>query len=268
MSNVLPKVLQMNALQLLCESNSIRGVCRLLKIDKMTVLRILGRYGSAAITFLDKRMRDLRLECLEVDEMWSWVGKKEGRLTEAEKRNPKIGDQYIYYAMDRHTKLIPCFKVGKRDEATTIAFIDDMASRLTGETQISTDGWKSYPEAIELAFGGAVRYGWTIKDTSKNGEPAVRVPLVGEFDPDSISTSRVERCNGTLRNFVRRCHRKTLCFSKKWDNLEYAIALHVMYYNFVKMHRTIGMPPAMKAKVVTRLWSFEDMFDALRENMV
>ena len=267
MANFLSKVQQQNALQLLCESNSIRGVSRLLRIDRGTVLRLLGRFGSAAITFLDKRMQGLKLKCLEVDELWCWVQKKERHLTEFEKLDSKIGDQYIYYAMDRDTKLIPCFKIGKRNETTTFAFVEDLASRLSCETQISTDGWKSYPEAIENAFGGAVKYGWTIKDTSKDGEPAVRVSLVGDVDPTTISTSKVERCNGILRNFVRRCHRKTYCFPKKWDNLEYAIALHVMYYNFVRRHGAIRMSPALKADVVSVSWRFEDMFDALLENL-
>lgn len=267
MSNILPKVKQMNALLHLCESNSIAGTCRLLGVDKGTVLRILARYGAAAASFLDKRMKNLTLECLEVDELWAWVGKKEKNLTDQEKREGQKGDQYIYYAMDRDTKLIPCFKIGKRDESTTFGFMKDLASRLSSQTQISTDGWQSYPEAIENAFGGNVKYGWTIKDTAREGVPAIRRSIVGNVDPATISTSKVERCNGTLRNFVRRCTRKTYCFPKKLDNLHYAIALHVMYYNFVRTNRSIGMPPALKAGIVPRLWRFEEMFDTLCDNL-
>lgn len=266
MSNHLKKEKQINALHLLCESNSISGVCRLLRIDKGTVLRLLVRFGNAALHFLNKRMQNLSLECLEIDEMWTWVAKKEKNLTEDEKRNPELGSQYIYYAMDRHTKLIPYFLIGKRNEKTTRDFMVNLAGRLSSKTQISTDGWQSYPESVENAFGGNVNYGWTIKDVTTT-DPPKRQKLVGDFDADTISTSKIERCNGTLRNFVRRCHRRTYCFPKKFDNLQYAIALHIMYYNFVRVHKSLNCTPAMRAKIVPRLWKFEDMFETLCKNM-
>ena len=259
MANVLPKIKQINALQLLCESGSIRGISRLLSVDAKTVTRILRRYGDAALAFLDK-LSGLALRNLEVDELHCWVGKKEHRLTPAEKLNSRIGEQWVFYAVDRATKFAPCFLVGKRTSENTTRFMCDLARRLSGRVQISSDGLSFYPDAVEAAFGGDVDYGWCIKNLNADN-PVQRLPIVGT--PGTISTSLVERANATLRNFVRRCTRKSLCFSKKLENFERALALHFMYYNFVRTHQTIGMPPALKAGVVSILWKFDDMFDAL-----
>jgi IS1 family transposase len=240
-------------------------------------------------------MRGLTLGHLEVDEIWTFCGKKQGRLHDDERDNPTIGDIYLWVPLDQETKLVPTFIIGKRSADMARRLMVDVASRLNMPrpqdwlsadfekvTQISTDGFVAYAEAIDLAFGPYVKFGTIVKDYRNadrkpgNYSPSqmigtTRRPRFGmnEDEARTICTSHVERQNLTIRTFMKRFARLSLGFSKKLDNLAAAAALHFAYYNFVWRPRhadhsgqagRLRPTPAMAAGVTSRLWKFDDLF--------
>ncbi len=263
--------------------------------------RLIVRFGNACRDFLDDKMRGLRLEHIECDEIWTFVAKKQGRLTTKEREERgDIGDVYLWTAFDMETKLVPTWVLGKRSADMARRLMMDLRSRLDMPnphssdphrfqrgridpiTQISTDGFAGYPEAVDLAFGPYVRYGQLIKDYRNADQPGRYAPpemvgsqrksIFGDVDPFSICTSHVERHNLTIRTFMKRFSRLTLGFSKKLDNLAAAVAMFLAYYNFCwrpRMPDWSGTPgkkrptPAMAARVTDRVWSFQDLFEAV-----
>lgn len=299
MANVLPHETRRLILRLLCEGNSIRSVSRVTGCHKGTISKVIVRFGNACKNFLDETLRNLELHHLECDEIWSYVAKKQARLTVEEKaERGDIGDVYLWTALDASTKLIASFAIGKRSADNARRFMVDLASRLVmpkpgaGDahayepakqifiTQISTDGFPGYPEAVDLAFGGHARFGTIIKEY-KNAAMAYtpsemvgtkRNMINGIRNPLTICTSHVERNNGTIRTFVKRFARLTNAFSKKLENHAAACALFVAYYNFVWRTRHTdqsGKPgklrptAAMMAKVTDHLWTFEEFYEAV-----
>jgi len=284
MANVLSVEDQVLVIHHLVEGTSIRSISRVTGIDKKTILKILIRFGSACREFLDQQMRGLELRHLEVDEQWTFVAKKQGRLHDDEKGNPRIGDQYLWLAIDMDTKLIPTFIIGKRSADMARRFCVDLANRLALPTpmdigerpgiipQISTDAFAAYPEAVDLAFGSYVRYGQIIKDYRNADQPGRYGPpemvgtqrreIFGPIDIDTICTSHVERVNLTTRTLLKRFTRLSLCFSKKLENLAAAVAMYVAYYNFCWNHKTLGgRSPAMMAGITSRPWSMEELYE-------
>jgi len=287
-ANVLSKDLQLQVIHLLVEGNSIRSIVRLTGVHKKTVTRLLVKVGTACRELLDERMRDLTLRHVQCDEIWTYVAKKESRIPEAEK-SYLHGDQFVYVALDTDTKLIATFAIGKRTADLTRRFMVDLASRLVMPkahasddqsytrpgyqpiTQISTDGFACYPEAVDLAFGPYVKYGSIVKEFRSANRPYVPSEIVGSkrrgifnirgSEARSICTSHVERSNLTIRTFVRRFTRLTLGFSKKLDNLAAAVALHVAHYNFCRIHSSLGKTPAMAAGVTNDIWTLEDLYE-------
>jgi IS1 family transposase len=223
---------------------------------------------------MDAKMRDLTCNYLQFDELWGFIGKKEKHLTVND--DPTKGDVWTYCAIDAETKIVPAFKVGKRTMQTTNAFVCDVASRLKNRPQVSTDGLRSYPEAIENAFGMNVDYGMIIKNYGADrGEhhqerrysaPEVtfveRRSVAGHPDMDLVSTSHIERLNGTTRTHVKRLARLTYAFSKKLEHFEAAVALHFAYYNFVRSHGSLKMTPAMYAGIEKDFWTVADLVKA------
>jgi IS1 family transposase len=195
-------------------------------------------------------------------------------------RSDKIGDIYLFTALDTDPKLVVSFAVGKRTSEVTETFIADLESRLfrapdtTGDNrpQLSTDGWLPYLPAIARSFRGTARHGVLIKkyvnaETGRYSPPGLkgteRIDINGIRDLGTICTSHVERLNGSIRQFMKRFTRLTYAFSKKLENLAAATAIHVAAYNFVRIHRTLGCTPAMAAGVIGELWSMEELFDAV-----
>ena len=279
MANVLKKELQLQVLHLLVEGNSIRSIERLTGVQKKTIGRLLIRVGNACQNLLDERMRDLHLRHIQCDEIWTYVEKKDARIPEAQK-SYRIGDQFVFIALDQDTKLIVNYAIGKRSADLTRRFMVDLRSRLitgsvfrkggTPVVQISTDGFAPYPEAVDLAFGPNVRYGSIIKQYKNANRPYVPSEMIGtkrrnifnmEGREQSINTSHVERSNLTIRTFVRRFTRLTLGFSKKLENLNAAMALHVAHYNFCRVHSTIRKTPAMAAGVTNGIWTLEELVE-------
>jgi IS1 family transposase len=287
----------------LIEGNTLRSVTRLTGVHRTTSQKLLVDFGTKCKAFMDRELRGLTLNHVEIDEIWSFVGKKQARLTVDEKRERHdVGDIFVWYGIDQDTKLVPSFILGKRSADNARRLMMDLRGRLAfspptpGQTdarnyqptvyptitQISTDGFAAYPEAVDLAFGPYAKFGVLIKEY-KNARMAydpsemVGTKRRGIFgiDPDqvySICTSHIERANLTMRTLMKRFTRLSLGFSKKLENMEAACSLFFAYYNWVWRTRHddhSGRPgklrptAAMMAGVTDTLWTFEDLFDAV-----
>jgi IS1 family transposase len=274
MANVLSKDKQIQVIAALAEGCSMRALTRMTGIHRSAVARVALNVGQGCARLLDEKMRDLTCNYLQFDEIWGFIGKKEKHVTMYD--DPTKGDVWTFCAIDSETKIVPAFKVGKRNHVTANAFVSDVASRLKNRPQISSDGLRSYIEAVENAFGADVDYGMAIKQYgADSGEhhqerrysaPEVtsidRRVVAGRPEIDLISTSHVERLNGTTRLHVKRLARLTYAFSKKLEYFEAAVALHFAYYNFVRTHGALKMTPAMYAGIEKDFWSVGDLVEA------
>lgn len=269
--NVLKREKQEQAIAMLAEGSSIRSVERVTGIHRDTIMRLMVRIGNGCRNLMHERMRNLSCEDVQVDECWTFVGKKQHMLKEGESGD-NAGDFWVWVALDADTKLVPVHRVGKRTKDDAVYFMRDLARRVSGRIQISSDGLAAYVDAVEQGFGGQVDYGQCVKSfegeflqPGRYGPPGVssmkRRRVVGSPEWSRISTSFVEKQNHTLRSHVRRMTRLTNAFSKKAENLVAAVGLHFAYYNFVKMHRTLRMTPALKAGVTRKLWSLADLIE-------
>jgi IS1 family transposase len=210
----------------------------------------------------------------QVDELWGFVGAKAKNAKPELKAAGQAGDAWLWVATDADTKLVPSWFVGGRDSDSAIIIMDDLASRLANRVQLTTDGHKAYLEAVEGAFGGDIDYAMLVKvygpapEGEKRYSPAecigaVKHRIEGNPDPKHVSTSYAERNNLNVRMHSRRMTRLTNAFSKKMENHAHAMALHFLYYNFVRIHKTLRTTPAMAAGVTDRLWEMSDVVDVL-----
>jgi IS1 family transposase len=268
--NRLSRAKQEAIIQLLVEGNSIRSCERIVGVHRDTIMRLAVKVGKACKRMLNHRLRNLDLDHLQCDEIWTFCRKKQARVRPGED-DYEIGDQFMFVALDESTKLIASFTLGKRTSENTHRFIFDLSQRVCEQTvpQISTDGWPAYPGAVRFSFGNQVEYGTIIKNyhegiqEGRYGPPemaaAVRTPMTAGLDPYSICTSHVERNNLTIRLFMRRFTRLTLGFSKKLENLAAAVALHVAHYNYCRLHRTLKTTPAMAAGIADHQWTMSEL---------
>ncbi len=256
----------------LVEGNSIRSTERMTGVHRDTIMRLLVDVGGKCEETLEKHLKGFHSKLIQADEIWTFIRKKERRLNDQEKLNPELGDQYVFVALDAESKLIPAYAVGKRDGATTLRFMTDLQARLTGngKIQFTTDGFKAYIDAVEQTFGADIDFAQVIKVfTAEHPGPGRYSPpkvsgiistiINGSPDPGLISTSYVERQNLTMRMAIRRFTRLTNAFSKKLTNLKAALALHFAHYNFVRIHTTLRVTPAMAAGVTSRLWDLGEL---------
>jgi IS1 family transposase len=273
MANVLPIEKQVTIINALAEGSAIRQIERMTGVHRDTIMRLGVRVGKGCAALLDGKMRNLSCEQLQFDEIWGFIGKKERHCTVDDA--PEIGDVWTFCAIDPDTKLVPSFKVGKRDAATANAFVKDVSSRLTNRVQISSDALHAYVEAVEQAFGADVDFAQIVKtyitDPSVIPERRFSAPefvisekkaVAGLPNLAMASTSHIERLNGTTRLHMRRLTRLTYAFSKKLENFEAAVALHFAYYNFVKNHRTIRCTPSMAAGIEREFWNVGNLIEA------
>lgn len=276
MANVLPREKQATIISALAEGSSMRAISRMTGVHQDTICRLGVRVGQGCKAVLDAKMRNLTCKFLQLDEIWGFIGKKEKHVSFDD--DPTLGDVWTFCAIDSETKLVPAFKVGKRDHKTANAFLVDIASRLNENSrpQISSDGLRAYVDAVENAFGMNADYGMIMKSYGADiGEhhqerrysaPDVvsieRRVVSGHPDIDLVSTSHIERLNGTTRLHMRRLTRLTYAFSKKLENFESAVALHFAYYNFVRRHGSLRMTPAMYAGIERDFWSVDDLIEA------
>lgn len=271
--NQLDKQRRIQVISALVEGCSIRSTARMVGVSKDTVMKLGVDAGAACLAYQDEVMKNLSCKRLQLDEIWSFCYSKDKNVPESKQGVFGYGDVWTWVAIDADTKLVPCWLVGKRDAESAKLFIDDLAGRLASRVQITTDGLKTYLRAIDGAFGCEVDYAMLIKVYGVEQQEVRYSPakclgietrtITGEPDADHISTSYIERQNLTMRMSMRRFTRLTNAFSKKVENHMHAIALHYMHYNFVRIHKTLRVTPAMEAGVTSKHWSIADIVDII-----
>lgn len=266
--NVLTRDKRRQMVSLLVEGNSLRGISRILDISYNTVLSFVPIIGEVCDNLQDRMFNNLSCRNIEIDEIWSFCHTRQKNLSPEKEGILDYGNLWTFVALDRETKLVLSWLVGKRNLETAKAFVEDIRKRISGRTEISTDGFKAYIEAVEESFGNDVDFGMLVKiyKESKTDPETVRLHASPEIkahritgNPEKISTSLVERQNLTMRQSMRRFVRKTNGFSKKAKNHNYAIALHFAYYNFCRIHSSLRVTPAIEAGVTDHVWSLDEL---------
>lgn len=259
----------------LVEGNSIRSTVRMTEVAKNTIAKLLVELGTACSNYMADHLVNLNCKRVQVDEIWSFCYAKAKNVTpEIAAKKPFAGDVWTWVAIDADTKLIPSWIVGPRDGVTARIFVNDLAGRLANRIQLTSDGLHAYLAAVEHAFRGDVDYAQLVKiygessDGQKRYRPAECIgcekhEIVGYPDPAHVSTSYVERQNLTMRMSMRRFTRLTNGFSKKIENHVAMIALHVMHYNYCRIHQTLRITPAMAAGITDHVWSIGDVIKLL-----
>jgi IS1 family transposase len=256
----------------LVEGNSIRATVRMTGVAKNTVTKLLVDMGTVCSVHQDRVMRDLTCERIQCDEIWAFVGSKQKNVPKG--KEDEYGDIWTWVAIDADTKLVPSYLVGGRGMVEARQFIADLAGRLHNRVQLTTDGLNVYLTAVRNAFEGDIDYAVLNKlyanDRRPGYSPATcigteRHTVTGSPDPKHVSTSYVERQNLTMRMSMRRFTRLTNAFSKKVENLTAAVSLHFAYYNFCRVHKTLGTKPAVAAGVTDHVWTLHELIGLLEE---
>ena len=268
--NRLPLEARAKLLHMLVEGNSLRATSRMADVAYNSVLKLVSDAGQACSDYQDTVLRNLPCRRIQVDEIWAFCYTKQKNLESAKKPVEGAGDIWTWTAICADTKLVPSWLVGSRDASAAYIFMQDLASRMVGRIQLTSDGHRTYLEAVEGAFGSEVDYAMLIKLYGHPRDDAARYSppecigtqthrIMGEPDPACISTSYVERQNLTMRMHMRRFTRLTNGFSKKAENHAHAVALHYMHYNFGRIHKTLRVTPAMEAGVADHVWTMEEI---------
>jgi len=262
-------------LSLLVEGSSIRSIERVTGVHRDTVCRLLRQVGDKCAAILDRLVAGVEGEDVEADEIGGYVGMKQKTKMRNGISDPQLGDAWTFVASERHSKLVLAHHLGRRTAADTHTFVDKLDAATSGRFQLSTDGMDSYPDAVHWKLGPLVDHGILIKqygidptEDERRYSPARIIGALvdrgcGDPDEDRICTSHVERQNLTMRMQMRRLTRLTNAFSKKWENLRAALALHFAHYNLCRLHRTVRCTPAMAAGVTQTVWSVADLVTAL-----
>jgi IS1 family transposase len=257
-------------LHMLVEGNSLRATARMADVSYNSVLKLVVEAGESCAKYHDTHVRGLNSRRIQCDEIWSFCHAKQKNVPTAKAAPAGAGDVWTWTSLDADSKLICNYVVGGRDTEYAIALMDDLRSRLNNRVQITTDGHRAYLEAVEGAFGGDVDYAMLVKlygDTvegQKRYSPAEcigcrKTAIEGAPDKAHVSTSYVERQNLTMRMSMRRFTRLTNGFSKKIENHARGVALHTMYYNYGRVHKTLRVTPAMEAGLTDHVWTLEEI---------
>jgi IS1 family transposase len=269
--NKLPIATRAQILSMLCEGSSMRSISRVCDVSINTVSKLLEDAGEVCAAFHDEHVRDVVAKRIQCDEIWAFTHCKEKKVATAKAPPPAAGDTWTWTAICADSKLIVSWLVGGRDSGYAIEFMDDLRSRFANRVQLTTDGHKSYLEAVEGAFGGDVDYAQLVKlygptsDSAKGRySPAEctgikKTPIEGKPDQRHISTSFVERQNLSMRMGMRRFTRLTNAFSKKVENHIHALALYFVHYNWMRIHKTLRVTPAMAAGLTGKLMGWENI---------
>jgi IS1 family transposase len=275
--NKLPMTKRVQILSMLCEGSSMRSISRVADVSINTVSKLLVDAGTFCADLHDREVRNVKAKRVQCDEIWSFTYAKQKNVAAAKRQDMAYGDTWTWTGIDADSKLIVSWLVGGRDGDYAEAFMMDVASRLANRVQLTTDGLKAYLEAVEGAFGADIDYAMLVKlygDAPESAKGryspaectgAKKTRIEGRPDPKHISTSYVERQNLTMRMQMRRFTRLTNAFSKKFENHVHMVALYTVWYNFIRVHKTLKMSPAMAAGVSQTLWSMEDLCQMMDE---
>ncbi len=268
--NKLPIEKKKQIINLLVEGSSLRSISRICDVSINTVTKVLVDTGKACEIFHNQTVTNVKAARVQADEIWSFVYAKEKNVPEG--MEDKAGDVWTWTALDADSKMIISWFVGNRDAESANEFMHDVASRLANKVQLTTDGFKAYLEAVENAFDGEIDFAQLVKlygsldggMNDKRYSPAeytgqIKKAVTGNPREKFISTSYVERQNLTMRMHMRRFTRLTNAFSKKIENHNYAVALHCVYYNFCKVHKSLSVTPAMQAGLMKKPMTLEDV---------
>ncbi len=261
-------------LNLLVEGNSMRATARIADVAFNTVAKLFIESAKVCASYQDQVLRNLTCKRLQLDEIWSFIYSKAANVPEG--MVGKAGDVWTWVAIDADSKLVPSWRIGSRDAHTAREFVNDLASRLANRVQITSDGHRPYLEAVDRAFGSEVDYSMLVKlygetiEGQRRYSPAEcigakKTKIAGNPDLCCVSTSFVERQNLTMRMSIRRFTRLTNAFSKKIENHAHSVALHYMHYNFVRVHKTLRITPAMAAGISDRVWSIGDIVSLVEQ---
>ncbi len=273
--NKFPPQTRVQILSMLCEGASMRSVSRLTDTSINTVSKLLVDAGRFCAGFHDAKVRMVEAKRVQVDEIWSFTAAKQKNVAGMKSPIDGAGDTWTWTAIEADTKLIVSHFVGGRDGDCAKWFMDDLASRLANRVQLTSDGHKAYLEAVEGAFGGDVDYAMLVKiyGASSDGAKGRYSPaectgarkerIEGSPDLKHVSTSYAERANLTMRMHNRRFTRLTNAFSKKFENHAHMVAIYAVWYNWVRIHKSLRVTPAMAAKLTDRLWSWQDIVETM-----
>jgi transposase-like protein/IS1 family transposase len=261
-------------LQLLCEGSGIRAIQRITGCHQETILKLLVTVGAGCEELLGERVKSVAVEDVQADEIWGYVAMKEGKKARKGVQDPEFGDAYCFTALERRSKLLLAWHLGRRTGQDADLFMEKLSTATAGRFQLTTDGFNGYPGAVEFNFGSRVDYAQLVKEFGQEGGEEARryapprligaekIEVSGHPEEDRICTSHVERHNWTLRGHLRRMTRLSNGFSRKRANLRAALALFFAYYNFCRMHKSIRMTPAMAAGITRKPWTMGDLLAA------
>ncbi len=268
--NKLPIHKRAQILNMLCEGSSMRSISRIADVSINTVTKLLVDAGTACNAYHNEHVKGLTIKKVQADEIWSFCYAKEKNVPAEKQGEFGYGDVWTFTAIDADSKLIISWHVGSRDADNAAMFMNDVAARLANRIQLTTDGHKMYLNAVENAFGSEIDFAQLVKiyksvpSNETRYSPAKYVGadktrINGNPDIKDVSTSHVERQNLTMRMSMRRFTRLTNAFSKKLQNHYHALSLYFMFYNFVRIHKSLSITPAMAAKLTDHLWTMEDI---------
>jgi IS1 family transposase len=275
--NRLPIEKRTQIIGLLVEGNSLRATSRLADVSINTVTKLLVDIGTACQEYHNEHVRGIASKRVQCDEIWSFIYAKDKNLPEQFQGKYGMGSIWTWVGLDADSKLAISWLVGNRDANYANIFMQDVADRLKNRVQLTTDGLKAYLDAVDIAFGADIDFAQLVKLYGKSLEGEHRYSpaectgtqkqtITGNPKAKHISTSYVERQNLTMRMNLRRFTRLTNAFSKKVENHAHAVALHFMYYNFVRIHKTLRVTPAMAAGITKKLWTVEDLARLLEKS--
>ncbi len=276
MANVLPLAKRVQILNMLVEGSSMRSISRVAGVSINTVSKMLVDAGETCLDLHDQLVTHVKSRYIQCYEIWAFCYAKQKNVPTAKAAPAEAGDVWTWTALDSETRLMISYVAGGRTARSAQVLMNDLARRLVGRVQLSTDGLTLYRTAVDAAFGSDIDFAQIVKifgeapgtgPERKYSPPvcvgAVKTPVLGDPDERKISTSHVERANLTMRMGMRRFTRLTNAHSKKYANHLYALALFFMHYNFVRIHKALRMSPAMASGLVDTLWSMEDLADRI-----
>jgi IS1 family transposase len=268
--NKLPVAKRVQILSMLCEGVSMRSISRVADVSINTVGKMLIDAGIVAVEMHDELVRGVKARRIQCDEVWSFCYAKQKNVAAAKTAPAIAGDVWTWTALDSESKLIVSYLIGDRSGEAAKRLMNDLGNRLANRVQLTTDGHSAYLEAVEGAFGADIDYAQLVKiygespEAEKRYSPAVclgarKTRIEGDPDPDYISTSHVERSNLSMRMHMRRFTRLTNAFTKKFMSHVHMVALYTVFYNFIRIHKSLRVTPAMQAEIADRVFGFEDI---------